>query len=58
MYQLRLEIIDDRYGVQVTASARQTPMDEWHSLFRDPTVADAVLDRLIHHAIYLPMRAN
>ncbi len=53
-----LEIIDDRYQVKATAIASQTPVDQWHGLFQDPTVADAVLDRLVHHAHHLTMRGE
>lgn len=45
-----LEILDDRYQVRATAIASQVPWDQWHPWFPDPTVADAVLDRIIHQA--------
>ena len=53
-----LEIVDDRYRVKATAIASQTPSDQWHELFRDPTVADAVLDRMVHHAHRITMRGE
>lgn len=53
-----LEIIDDRYQVKATAIASQTPLDRWHSLFRDPTVADAILDRVVHQAHRLALQGE
>lgn len=53
-----LDIVDDRYHLKATAIASQTPIDAWHDLFRDPTVADAVLDRLVHHAVRIPLRGE
>ena len=50
-----LEILDDRYQAHTTAIANQVPIDDrpidhWHEWFPDATVADAVLDRIIHQA--------
>jgi DNA replication protein DnaC len=45
-----LEILDDRYQLKATAIASQTPVEQWHSLFPDPTVADAICDRLVHQS--------
>ncbi len=45
-----LEILDDRYDRRSTLVASQIPIDQWHVLFPEPTVADAALDRLIHNA--------
>jgi DNA replication protein DnaC len=45
-----LEILDDRYDTRSTLVASQVPIDQWHALFAEPTVADAALDRLIHNA--------
>jgi DNA replication protein DnaC len=53
-----LEIVDDRYQVKATAIASQTPLDHWHSLFHDPTVADAVLDRIVHQAHRLALQGE
>ena len=53
-----LEIIDDRYQIKATAIATQTPLDQWHGLFRDPTVADAVLDRVVHQAHRLALQGE
>lgn len=45
-----LEVIDDRHGRRSTLITSQRPVTLWHELFDDPTVADAILDRLIHGA--------
>jgi DNA replication protein DnaC len=48
-----LEILDDRYGRSSTLVATQVPVSDWHSRIPDPTIADSVLDRLIHNAYRL-----
>jgi DNA replication protein DnaC len=48
--QSLLDILDDRYGRCATMVATQFPVDVWHSRFPDPTLADAILDRLVHNA--------
>lgn len=45
-----LELLDDRFGRASTIVASQVPITDWHSRIPDPTIADAVLDRLIHNA--------
>ncbi len=45
-----LDIIDDRLERGSTVMASQLPVEHWHQLLGDPTVADAVLDRLVHSA--------
>jgi DNA replication protein DnaC len=43
-----LEILEDRYGRRSTMIASQVPLESWHPLIADPTLADAILDRLVH----------
>jgi DNA replication protein DnaC len=45
-----LEVIEDRHGLCSTIVATQLPIESWHDNIRDPTIADAILDRLIHNA--------
>ena len=45
-----LEIVEDRHNVKSTLVTSQMPVDHWHELIGDPTLADAILDRLIHNA--------
>ena len=45
-----LEIIDDRHGRGSTVVTSQLPVENWHEVIANPTVADAILDRLVHNA--------
>ncbi len=45
-----LEVIDDRSQTRSTVVASQLPLEHWHAAFPDPTMADAILDRLVHNA--------
>ena len=45
-----LEVVEDRYGYRSTVISGQLPVSKWHELFEDSTVADAILDRLVHNA--------
>jgi DNA replication protein DnaC len=45
-----LEILDDRYDRRATLVASQLPVENWHEALGDPTLADAILDRLVHNA--------
>jgi DNA replication protein DnaC len=45
-----LEVIEERHGQASTIVTSQLPIDHWHEQIGDPTVADAILDRLIHNA--------
>jgi len=42
------EVFEDRYGERSTIISAQLPVSKWHSLFEDSTIADAVLDRVVH----------
>lgn len=53
-----LEVIEDRYGRAATVVTSQLPIPKWHEWIGDPTVADAVLDRLVHNAYKLDLRGN
>jgi DNA replication protein DnaC len=48
--RLLLEVFEDRFGIRSTIIAAQLPVSKWHDLFEDKTIADAILDRLIHNA--------
>lgn len=45
-----LEVVEDRYEKRSTLIAGQLPIDHWHEMIGDPTIADAILDRLVHNA--------
>ena len=45
-----LEVLEDRYGKRSTVVTSQLPIKKWHEWIGDPTLADAILDRLVHNA--------
>jgi len=45
-----LEILEDRYGLRATVITSQLKHDRWHDYLADPTVADAICDRVLHGA--------
>ena len=45
-----MEVIEDRYGRRSTLIASQLPVDQWHAYLNNATLADAILDRLLHAA--------
>ena len=48
--RLFLEICDDRYRRRSTVLTSQLPVGSWHKQIGDPTIADSILDRLVHNA--------
>ena len=53
-----LEILDDRFGHSSTIIASQVPVTDWHLRIPDPTLADAILDRLVHNAHRLALQGK
>jgi DNA replication protein DnaC len=53
-----LEVIEDRYQTGATIIASQCPVKDWHPNIGDPTLADAVCDRLLHNAYKIEMRGD
>jgi len=53
-----LEIVEDRYGRGATLITSQIPVDRWHPLIGEPTLADAILDRIVHNAHRLHLRGD
>ena len=53
-----LEILEDRYGSRSTIVTSQLPVDSWYEVIGDPTLADAILDRLVHNAYRVPMEGG
>ncbi len=45
-----LEILEDRHNLKSTLVTSQLPIEHWHEQIGDPTLADAILDRLVHSA--------
>jgi DNA replication protein DnaC len=53
-----LEILEDRHSINSTLVTSQFPVDKWHDLIGDPTLADAILDRLIHSAYKIALKGG
>jgi DNA replication protein DnaC len=53
-----LEIMDDGLGKGLTVVTSRDPVDHWHEVIGDPTIADAILDRLVHNAHRLVLRGE
>lgn len=53
-----LEILDDRYDRRSTLITSQLPVDQWHAYLGDRTVADAILDRLVHNSYRLVLKGE
>jgi DNA replication protein DnaC len=53
-----LEVLDDRFGHTATLIASQVPIAEWHHRIPDPTLADAILDRLVHNAHRIELKGE
>jgi len=53
-----LELLDDRHGQRATLITSQLPLEHWHDLIGDPTLADAILDRLVHNAYRITLKGE
>lgn len=51
-----LEVLEDRYDQRSTIVTSQVPTKSWHEMLADPTVADAICDRLVHNAHVLSLK--
>ena len=52
------EILEERYGRRSTLLTSQVPVDKWHEVVGEPTLADAILDRIIHNAHRLQLHGD
>jgi DNA replication protein DnaC len=53
-----LEVLEDRYGKTSTVLTSQLPTKTWHQALGEPTIADAICDRLVHNAHVLTLRGS
>ena len=53
-----LEIIEDRYAIHSTVVTSQLPVEKWHDVVGDPTLADAILDRPVHSAYQIKLKGE
>ena len=56
--RILLEILDDRYERASTIITSQFPTSAWHANLGDPTLADAILDRVLHNAYRIDLRGE
>jgi DNA replication protein DnaC len=52
------EILEDRYDILSTLVTSQLPIPKWHQIIGDPSIADALLDRLVHNAHKLTLKGE
>lgn len=53
-----LEVLEDRYGVSSTLIVSQFPVKSWYEMINNPTVADAILDRLVHNSHKIELKGE
>ena len=53
-----LEIVEDRYEAGSLLITSQVPVDRWYDIIRIPTLADAVLDRVVHNAYRIELSGD
>ncbi len=53
-----LELLDDRIGSRSTLIASQLPVRAWHTYLNDPTLADAILDRVVHSSHKIELKSS
>ena len=53
-----LETVEDRYNHSSTLVVTQIPVTEWHEQFASPTLADAIMDRIVHNAYRLELKGE
>ncbi len=53
-----LEVVEDRNGTASTIITSQLPVESWHEMIGDPTIADALLDRLVHNAHRISLKGE
>lgn len=53
-----MEIVEDRYDTVATVITSQYPIKDWHHRMGDPTLADAICDRLLHHSYKIELKGD
>ncbi|MDT8316525.1 MAG: ATP-binding protein, partial [bacterium] len=53
-----LEILDDRHNIRSTIICGQLPVEHWPDILANPTLADAILDRLVHNAYKINLKGE
>ena len=55
---LLLDIIEDRHGKKTTIITSQIPVKDWYDIIGEKTIADAVLDRIVHQAVRVELTGD
>ena len=50
--------MEDRYNIRSTMIVTQFPVDKWHEIIGDATIADAICDRLVHNAYHIKLTGD
>ncbi len=53
-----LELLEDRHDCRATIVTSQLPVEHWHEAIGEPTLADAILDRLVHNAYKIALKGD
>nr|WP_197027668.1 ATP-binding protein [Prevotella sp. 10(H)] len=53
-----LDIIEDRHGKKSTLITSQIPVKEWYDIIGEKTIADAVLDRIVHQSLRVELHGE
>ncbi len=53
-----MEIIEDRHGKRSTIIASQLPVSAWHEVIGEQTIADAILDRMVHNSLRIELKGE
>ncbi len=53
-----LDLVEERYNLSSCIIVSQLPVDHWHEVLFDPTMADAILDRLVHNSYKISLRGD
>ena len=53
-----LEVLDDRVNSRATIITSQLPLETWYEYLNDPTLADAILDRVVHRAHKITLKGD
>ena len=52
------QILEDRHNLQSTIITSQLPVKHWHEIIGNPTLADAILDRVVHNAYKIDFKGD
>ena len=55
---LLMDIVEDRHGKHSTIIASQVPVKNWYDVIGEQTVADAILDRLVHQSVRIELKGE